>query len=873
MINVKDLNKYYHKGKDNEIHVINNASLEIKEIGLVAFLGQSGSGKTTLLNVIGGLDKAKGKITYDDVSINNYQTGKIDKYRKKNIGYIFQNYSLLPNITVYENLRTSLNLIGIYDEKIISDRIECALTSVNMYKYRKRRAGTLSGGEQQRVAIARALIKNSKVIIADEPTGNLDSKNTIEVLNILKKISETRLVLLVTHNAKLAEFYADRIIQLKDGCIINDYENNDKPSEFGQEEAKTVYLGDLNKEEQCVSNINITKYSDGEMPNLELKIVYAKGSIFIESPLNIKLIGANTPVHLVEGNYQKMTANDITTDFNFDFKEETTKRGIFKGFLKRLGLAFKNFFVTRKRTYLLYFAFFITGMLMAICAYNVGKYVSINVDDTLYFDDAYFIINKDEHNMVSSAYLDCVTDANSGITSYECSSSIISYLSFKYVPNYSESTYRKDIDSIILESGSLKESSLISGKLPQKKNEAVVDVTIAKRIIDAYKDCGFVLNYNDLTKMQFSLFYDMNIVGVVDTNTTAIYCFESLTDIRFETYEKKLNKKRSEVDVEIVMGTDIIHNDQNECILPITEFGNYEIGDALKYRNDLTATVVGFYVSDSVSSTVCSDSFYEKVLMNNFLNTSYMVYVSTRETTIIEGRMPSAKDEVIISSKITDANYGIGKTVSVDGKTYTIVGKTSNLSPWQIGYGLKGLFEEWYYLDDTSIYFFTNDVAKTKAFVESKGYQLIKTYDYQVSNNNKYSMGIKAGDLFFIVFLAIETVFFVYFMMRAKMISRIKSVGIYRALGARKKTILKDFLIDLIILTIFTTLFGYIIGCCVLIKALAAFNAIMDVFVINMPVIILCGFGAVLLNIVFGMLPIILLLRKTPSEIIAKYDI
>ena len=131
----------------------------------------------------------------------------------------------MPNLSVFDNVAFVLKMIGIQDKNEIETRVNYILKQVGMYRFRKKRSTQLSGGQQQRVAIARALVKNPKVIIADEPTGNLDSKNTLEIMNIIKSISANKLVVLVTHEKELANFYGDRIIEIKDGKIINDDQN------------------------------------------------------------------------------------------------------------------------------------------------------------------------------------------------------------------------------------------------------------------------------------------------------------------------------------------------------------------------------------------------------------------------------------------------------------------------------------------------------------------------------------------------------------------------------------------------------------------------------------------------------------------------
>ena len=227
MIFANNLRKNY-----GTLEVINDTTLKLPKKGMVAFLGESGSGKTTLVNVLGGLDSYKsGSISYDDTKFLKYQMDKVDTYRRNHFGYIFQNYNILEDKTVSENLLLALHIIGIYDEKECEKRIKNALEAVGLYKFRKKLAGALSGGQMQRVSIARTLVKHNDVIIADEPTGNLDSDSTRQIIRILKKLSINSLIILVTHDISLANTYADYIYHIKDGKISDYKENNLKDNE------------------------------------------------------------------------------------------------------------------------------------------------------------------------------------------------------------------------------------------------------------------------------------------------------------------------------------------------------------------------------------------------------------------------------------------------------------------------------------------------------------------------------------------------------------------------------------------------------------------------------------------------------------------
>lgn len=205
---------------ENEVKAVRNVSFEIEEGEFTAIVGTSGSGKSTLLNLIGGLDNpTSGKIIVKGKEINNLNRKELTLFRRKNIGFVFQNYSLMPVLNVYDNVALPVT----FDKKKNKKHIESLLKELGVWDKRKKYPSELSGGQQQRVAIARALANHPDIILADEPTGNLDSKTTEEVIDLLKKSSRKykQTVLMVTHNDLLAQ-QCDRVIRIEDGKIIED---------------------------------------------------------------------------------------------------------------------------------------------------------------------------------------------------------------------------------------------------------------------------------------------------------------------------------------------------------------------------------------------------------------------------------------------------------------------------------------------------------------------------------------------------------------------------------------------------------------------------------------------------------------------------
>ena len=219
MIEIKGISKTYKAKKSVDTRALININLNINDKGLVFIVGKSGSGKSTLLNLLGGLDSPdKGKIIVDGKDICTFKNKDLDAYRNSYVGFIFQDFNTLEEFNVFDNIKIALKLQNIDDDK----RVEDVLKKVDLAGLGNRNINELSGGQKQRVSIARALVKNPKLILADEPTGNLDRKSSDKIFDILKSISKDSLVVVVSHDIEAADTYADRIIRIEDGKIIKD---------------------------------------------------------------------------------------------------------------------------------------------------------------------------------------------------------------------------------------------------------------------------------------------------------------------------------------------------------------------------------------------------------------------------------------------------------------------------------------------------------------------------------------------------------------------------------------------------------------------------------------------------------------------------
>lgn len=813
MIKLENVNKFFYRHKKNQIHVINNTSLTLEDKGMVSLLGPSGCGKTTLLNAIGGLDKIdSGKIYINGERLSRRSVSSVDKIRNINIGYIFQDYYLVNNMTVFDNVALVLKINGIKDKDEITKRVNYVLEKVGMYRYRNRYANMLSGGERQRVGIARAIVKDPSIIIADEPTGNLDSKNTIEIMNIIKAISKDRLVILVTHETELADFYADRILKIEDGKII-EYIVNNHDNDLDYRLENKIYLKDLENHETIdKENLKVDFYSDTK-EKLNIKLIVKNGNVYIESSNKVEVIDNNSSIELVNDHYKKIS-KDIYQEYKFDFDKIINKNinkkysSIFNpitliknGFKKVI-----NYSAIKK---LLLVGFFLSGIFIT---YSVSSLYGIyNIDDS-----KYVTINKN-YLVIDSKKID-VNDflkyeKNDNVNYILPGGSLVSFY-IEYDDYYQTLNYKDLIYGSLSSLNMISENDIISGRMPNKSNEIVID----KLVFDTYHSNPFasMLGINTPEKLfdrelTVGVLENYKIVGVVDLGSPSIYTDES-------------------------------------------EFINI-----LYNTND----------------TAFTDNYYEEYIVDDKMveNLIYDYNIYKNKITIKEGRFPLNDYEVIVNNFYKDS-YKINQEIDVkiNDKKLKVVGFYT--SDDNISYLLSNTNTIKYSLISNSSDMTLSVKDKNKALNDFKAMGLNIKDSYQYSRDKYYNtrMDSMASTLIFSVVILLISLIEIYLMMRSSFLSRIKEVGIYRAIGMKRLDIYKMFIGEIIAITTLGSMTGVFFSSYVIYQ-LTTVSYYANKFLMNGTTVLTIVIIVYLFNLLVGLLPCALTLRKTPAEIMSRSDI
>lgn len=824
MIRIKNLNKFYNKKASNEIHVINDVSLELPDKGLIAVFGQSGCGKTTLLNAIGGLDRVDGgTIEIDGTVMSRYDSKKWDALRNRDIGYVFQNFNLLNDLSVYDNLDAALKLAGVADKTERDERILHTLSVLGLLKYKKRRPTSLSGGQQQRVAIARAICKRPKIILADEPTGNLDERNSITVMDALKQISESCLVLLVTHESRLARFYADETISVADGKIV-DRSNNADDGKLDVNDNAVIYLKDLENTPVLTEAARISFFADDKETTQDLSVTIVKqnGRYFVraesEAKLKINYVTSDSEIIFRDEHYAARTKDDAEDKIDLSIIkpiEGNAKRVPLVRPTEALKQAFAKIFkkgATRKKAVGKFMSFsvfftaavllcFAVSMLFAVLVTDPEKYSSC--DQNVYALDVQKGTTAEQLLSVASGDIEILPflgTASSGAQSIiyvECGKFLQTGNASQYfdLTKYNGVSYFSQSYSY-LPTDKLSENKLKIGRMPSSDNEIVIDLFVLKKLDSSSKINTY--GYNSTSDI-------VNATAVIDGKT---YTVCGLSDTGAPTV-----------------------------------FVNRYV-----FEDGILNTVGAAYFLDKandISKTDANDLFkkyWQEEELDSSYNEKYVNAFNNGKTKMNEVRALYASDKVAFENAVI-ACYCSYFTDFIEANYYTLdTRKDSKL---------------------LSVYSQSDVSGRQTAFGSLVSRREIDKANYKTQNTRSFgTVAIAAAVLLALAFVI------QYFMQRSAMIERIREIGIIRSIGGGKGSVSLTFAAE-----IFATLCCSAYPAYVLSMIIISLLSEADIVFFNAAVAILSLVLITALQFFFGMLPITTLLKKTPTEISVKYDL
>ncbi|MBP3332705.1 MAG: ABC transporter ATP-binding protein/permease [Clostridia bacterium] len=992
MIKIQGLDKYFNKGRQNEIHVINDISLELPESGMVAIFGKSGCGKTTLLNVIGGLDKfSGGSLTIEDRDIRR----DTDDMRNGYIGYIFQNYNLHKNRSCFDNVADALILCGMSDKNEIEERVIAALKNVGMDKYKNRTPDTLSGGQQQRIAIARAIVKNPRIILADEPTGNLDEANTVMIMDLLKQIAKDHLVLLVTHEANLVDYYCDRVIELSDGKVVN-IKNNSSASGFAAKDKNDIYLGELERYELQSENAEIEYYGESPEAPIKLKIVNSGGKLYvrIETP-KVQVLDEFSEVKLREGVYES-TADKNAISEDIDMSKLPPIKGSRFGRLFTLASSVKsgylsNFSKGKKGKKLLRRCMAMFAAVIVLMSAIFGSaFKDIITVRSAYNHNVFYVHTP--NGEVSSKLINAIGDPSSGIDYLRLDYSVPQgdqNIKFRlgFFETFSTALYDNSFrtNAVYLDSSLAKELPIIAGKNTDLgMDEIVITSAVADALLEK-SSLGYITEHRDLIGLISStLSIDgkaLRIVGVVESDETAVYLnelamakyvlqnaglyiaidkdfgmelkedeavlfiryrnldggeypsvgekveingktfkvskvLESQSDYDSWLADKKIEKKDEEAFfTELVKKENPGINENSSEFKPLyKKMQNDYYGDWLEYSYaelDEFLQEYRLFAPDNMEAWLASEKgifemkYYftkgrDEYVLSHIYRELYGKYPTLTELEKNANTLREKMNERInmayqtYSDEFYSQNFGGGTAyypniyIMCESDYISLAKQYGHTDVTANAYSEMGYYKSEVYYDTvyagaiayTVVH--SSDPELTEAFIRENFSDLDTGNEYLpaiIAPNDIFDNIIEdtrreivANFIAMAVIIAVMSLC-MYFIMRSSLMGRIKEVGIYRAIGVSRKNLIFKFFIESLVLTTLTVFIGYIATSTFISVALGMSALVEEVF--YYPIWLALAVFLLLYAVctLCGIIPIFSLLRKTPSEILAKYDI
>ena len=969
MIKISNLHKFFNKGKQNEIHVLNDITVQLPEKGMVAIFGKSGCGKTTLLNVIGGLDGfAGGTVTVDGESISR----SADILRNKYMGYIFQNYNLNKDESCFDNVADALRICGMTDKDEISKRVIAALANVGMDRYKSRTPDTLSGGQQQRIAIARAIVKNPRIILADEPTGNLDEANTVMIMDLLKAISKDHLVLLVTHEANLVDFYCDQVIELSDGKILS-IKKNENADGFSARDKNAIYLGELEKTEYSADGASVEYYGALPQTPVKLKIVNHGGKLYLRVDSDgVQVLDSTSEIKFKNGVYEEQKKkNEISQGIDMSCLPPVKGENFGKLFsLKSSAVSgyTANFKKNKKGKKLLKSCMCIFAIVLVIMSAVFGTVFDDIIEIQSMYNHNVFYVYSAENSVSEKIYNEAYENGADFIKLQQRAGDDTVHFRTDYFETFSSvGSSTVYTNAAYLDITAAKEYDTVCGRVDGlTENEMVITTAVADRIIEQ-SGVGFISEYEDILGFISNSFVisgrSVRVVGIVDSEETAIYLSElalaknilsrlslrvypasqygvSVNDGEAQLFvepEEKATEfpnvgetfKISGLDFKLVKNTKLVYSyDQyliensivkadrdkyiNKDSENQSEYAYFEWFDYYYSEFDSFANFLYSVMKDNMSLWLYLEKGIEDgkyfFLQDYDYYKAYCFkkengrYPTNEEFESLYKTLPDVEQEMYESEKMYSNEFYSNMKFSYRGSGFVVSDSDYILLSKRIGDTHSSAMnndaykEEYEYLEDGSVIISTstggdyrlytaihsNDTALTEKWIKenfsdvstpNEYYKpVITPADVRRDLAKENAMAITAGLITMGVILAILCVC-MYFIMRSALMSRIKEIGIYRAIGVSKKNITFRFFIESAVLALLTVFVGYLLAGAFIWICTGISSMISEVFFYPWWLALADLVILAVLCLSCGTLPVIMLLQKTPAEILAKYDV
>ena len=868
MIRIEHLNKYFNKGKQNEIHVINDISLDLPERGMVAIFGKSGCGKTTLLNVIGGLDRfSGGSLTVNGQDIRE----DTDALRNREMGYIFQNYNLCRDVSCYDNVANALRLCGMKDGREMRERVHAALANVGMECFENRTPDSLSGGQQQRIAIARAIVKNPRVILADEPTGNLDEANTVLVMDLLREIARDHLVLLVTHEEDLVDHYCETVIELSDGKVVN-VRGNETANGLRVKDKNDIWLGELEKHEETDDGrVSVTYYGEKPASPVRLRVVNNGGKLYLQiDTAGVQVLDDSGEVRLREGVFEARNET-VRGSERVNMTKLPPVTGSRYGRLYTLPSALRsgwraNFGKARKGKKFLLVLMTLFSAVLVLMTSLFGTSIRTLLDAKTANSKNTFYLYTSADNGVSEKLLAALNDPSNPIDDIQL---MMGYGTrgdekFSFNTGFFETfsvAYGSAADGIsghavILNRSCADGKKLVAGKMTDLgRSDLLISSAMADLLLKA-STVGYLRNYGDLIGLSSTSLSVtdpvtgksrmLSIAGVVEDSEAAIYAHPlAVAQYRLTRFPFSLALPvTAGYQKELTAGNLVVWSD-----------GSLPAEKLPKAGETLTVHGIPFTVADVV--TVKQGDTKDPNAGTTLWGTYLLV----------------CEDDYIALSRqngVTDARFA-GRIVA-----------------YEESFDSEKVLTSSYYNDNTSRFsaIHSTDPKATEAWLKSNfgdlkgepvsgGYYSTALYTPEMLYETEVSGSRESIISSFISMAVIVGILCVciYFIMRSSLMKGIREVGIYRAIGVTRRNLLFRFFMESAVLTALTTVIGFLLSSTVMRLWLRATPLMERLFYYPFWLA-----GALLILIVgvcllCGVLPALTLLRKSPSEILAKYDI